>query len=229
MAQLIKCPFHADSTASLALYSNGFYCFGCQKRGRLSELGLQDLPIEPEPEPEDLAATFRYIKALPTMVIRGIEMPYDDKGYYICWAGDAYYKLRHWDGKPKYRNPTGHEQPLYWVTRQGQPRCFVVEGELNAYSIGQTFPDWDVVSPGSAGHFKTLKNLLLKSIIDYERIIIVTDKDSAGAIACIELMGALQGKGPAVKAHLMAVDANDLLVQGTLKEELGPVVDGSLE
>jgi len=32
--RMIKCPFHDDSTASLALYPNGgYHCFGCGKHG----------------------------------------------------------------------------------------------------------------------------------------------------------------------------------------------------
>jgi DNA primase len=33
--QHVKCPFHAERTASLALYpDNSFYCFGCRAKGR---------------------------------------------------------------------------------------------------------------------------------------------------------------------------------------------------
>lgn len=32
---LVKCPFHNDSTPSMALYpDNGFHCFGCQAHGK---------------------------------------------------------------------------------------------------------------------------------------------------------------------------------------------------
>lgn len=32
--RMIKCPFHDDRTASLALYPNGgYHCFGCAKHG----------------------------------------------------------------------------------------------------------------------------------------------------------------------------------------------------
>jgi len=31
---MIKCPFHADRTASMAIYpNNGYHCFGCGKHG----------------------------------------------------------------------------------------------------------------------------------------------------------------------------------------------------
>lgn len=33
--RMIKCPFHSDRTASMALYPNGgYHCFGCGKHGR---------------------------------------------------------------------------------------------------------------------------------------------------------------------------------------------------
>jgi len=32
---MIKCPFHNDGTASMAIYpNNGFHCFGCAKHGK---------------------------------------------------------------------------------------------------------------------------------------------------------------------------------------------------
>lgn len=32
---MVKCPFHSDGTASLAIYpNNGFYCFGCGAHGK---------------------------------------------------------------------------------------------------------------------------------------------------------------------------------------------------
>lgn len=32
---MVKCPFHADRTASLAIYpNNGFHCFGCGAHGK---------------------------------------------------------------------------------------------------------------------------------------------------------------------------------------------------
>lgn len=32
--RMVKCPFHSDGTASLALYPNGgYHCFGCGKTG----------------------------------------------------------------------------------------------------------------------------------------------------------------------------------------------------
>ena len=32
-AGFIKCPFHTDDTASLKIYKDSFYCFGCGKNG----------------------------------------------------------------------------------------------------------------------------------------------------------------------------------------------------
>lgn len=36
--KLIRCPLHADSTASFRLFEKGFRCFGCGKHGGLTDL-----------------------------------------------------------------------------------------------------------------------------------------------------------------------------------------------
>jgi DNA primase len=40
MGQLVvmtKCPFHGDTDPSLAIYDDGYYCFGCKKKGKLEQ------------------------------------------------------------------------------------------------------------------------------------------------------------------------------------------------
>jgi DNA primase len=34
---MTKCPFHGDTDPSLAIYENGYYCFGCHKSGKLEQ------------------------------------------------------------------------------------------------------------------------------------------------------------------------------------------------
>ena len=34
---MTKCPFHGDTDPSLAIYENGYYCFGCKKSGKLEQ------------------------------------------------------------------------------------------------------------------------------------------------------------------------------------------------
>jgi DNA primase len=48
MGQVIamtRCPFHGDTDPSLAIYENGYYCFGCKKSGKL-EQWMTDLAHE---------------------------------------------------------------------------------------------------------------------------------------------------------------------------------------
>lgn len=221
MAKLILCPYHKEDTPSLALYPDGFRCFGCGKFGQLSELGLKDLPQLEEVDPEDVAEKMVYISALPFFIIRGLSLPRDGDGFYIVWPDHSYYKRRNWEGKPKYTGPAGHKQPLLWVANPPHAKtCLIVEGELNALSFGQVCEGAAIVSPGSASNFKSQVKYLLPAMINYDRVIIVADQDSAGAIACIELMGQLSGKVKSIRAHLMPEDANDLLQKGTLREEV---------
>lgn len=34
---MTRCPFHGDTDPSLAIYENGYYCFGCKKSGKLEQ------------------------------------------------------------------------------------------------------------------------------------------------------------------------------------------------
>ena len=34
---MTRCPFHGDTDPSLAIYENGYYCFGCHKSGKLEQ------------------------------------------------------------------------------------------------------------------------------------------------------------------------------------------------
>lgn len=41
---MIKCPFHSDRTASMAVYpNNGYHCFGCGKHGNNAVDFVMDL------------------------------------------------------------------------------------------------------------------------------------------------------------------------------------------
>lgn len=63
MGQVIamtKCPFHGDTDPSLAIYENGFYCFGCHKSGRL-EQWMTDLAHQ-KPVNNSSINTIKYMK-----------------------------------------------------------------------------------------------------------------------------------------------------------------------
>lgn len=224
--RMIKCIFHEEDTASLAIYHDGFKCYGCGRYGPLSDLEGVDVPkVEPK-QIEDLKKTFEYINSLPVQKIRGLELPADDQCYYLCWPNEKYYKARYFEPiRGKYRNPTGHKQPTLWVRQLGYPVLLVVEGEMNALSIAE-IPKLrvDICSPGSAGNFQSkVLPRELTSYYRYSTIVIVADRDGPGADACINLMSALSGRVPSVRAHLMQKDANEILVGGgveKLKKEI---------
>lgn len=63
MGQVIamtKCPYHGDTDPSLAIYENGFYCFGCHKRGKL-EQWMIDLAHQ-KPVNKSSINTIKYMK-----------------------------------------------------------------------------------------------------------------------------------------------------------------------
>lgn len=223
----VNCAFHDDTNPSMEIYENGFYCFVCGAKGPLDKLpGGKSYEAKPK-YVEDLQRTRSYIRTLPTKSIRGFPFPCDAKGFYITWPDDAYYKLRLFEpGEgPKYKNPSGHSQPPYWVRRTlNNPSIFVVEGEINALSVSESFPECDVVSPGSASDIGAKKTeRLLTHICEYANIIIVVDRDPAGTAAAIQAKGFLLSKNVRSTIVLMGRDANAILVQDgkeTLRKEI---------
>jgi len=221
----IHCVRHSESTPSLVVYESHAFCYGGCGRIELSELGRQmaDKPKEPR-YVEDLKKKLDYIASLPTKLIRGFNLPYDDSGYYCVWPSGDYYKLRVWNpgAKDKYRGASGHPKPVFWA-RQGRAlhehgasrTLAIVEGEFNALSIAEAFPEWDVCSPGSASDFKTEKTrrFLLTYCSSYCTVVIVADKDGPGTEAAIHAKSLLIGKVPNIPIILMEKDANEILIE----------------
>lgn len=223
----VHCPLHAEETPSCVIYSTHAYCYGGCGRIELSALGIRAEGSPRERYKEDLSDTRKYINGLQTKTIRGFDLPYDSRGYYLVWPAGDYYKLRVWDkdAKNKYRGPAGHAKPPFWVRREHYPTLCLVEGEFNALSIGDAFPDWDVCSPGSASDFKTEKTrtFLLTYCTHYGTIIVVVDRDGPGTEAAIHAKGLLSGKVPDIRIVLCEQDANELYCeQGkeALKKEI---------
>jgi hypothetical protein len=211
----VVCPFHKERTPSCVLYSDHYCCYGCGKSGPLSELEGVDVSQVEDPEPEDLAAAFAYIDSLPLEKVRGLMLPSDVESYFIAWPDKSYYKRRFYNPTGvKYIGAAGHKKPPFWA-RQGKGSvCVLVEGEINALSIAEACPDFDVMSPGGTGDFSSKRaKYYLQSIRYYEILVIITDADKAGALACIELMGAVSGQVKKVVHHLMPVDANEVLCE----------------
>lgn len=211
----IHCVRHQESTPSLVVYSTHAYCYGGCGRIELSELGGKVAEIAPkEKYVEPLKEKLAYIASLPTKTIRGFKLPYDDLGYYLVWPSGDYYKLRVWnpDAKDKYKGPAGHPKPVFWARRCASGTLILVEGEANSLSIAEAFPEWDVMSPGSASDFKTdkFKKYILTLVRYYRTVIIQTDRDGAGTEAAIHTKGLLLNKVPNLPIVLMERDANEI-------------------
>lgn len=223
----VHCPLHAEETPSCVIYSTHAYCYGGCGRIELSALGRAAENRRIERYKEDLQEARKYVETLPTKVIRGFPLRYDDRGYYLVWPDFTYYKRRNWsDEGAKYKNPAGHAQPPFWVRREHYPTLCLCEGEFNALSIGEAFPEWDVCSPGSASDFKTEKtrSFLLTYCARYCTIVIITDYDGPGTEAAIHAKGLLVGKVPKVQIALMQKDANEWICE-TGKEALKQEVE----
>jgi hypothetical protein len=218
----VLCPRHFEKTPSCELYPNGWaHCFSCNANFKYAD--IPDAEVV-EPEPEDLEASLAYIEALPLKAIRGLEFPADRKGYYLIWPDRSYYKLRFFEGTPKYIGAKGHERGLFMARWGLDAPLVLIEGEINALSVAKACPDLNVISPGSASDFseRRLKQGL-RYIVNYSKILLVADRDGPGAEAVINGMSVLSNRVQGVKGHLMSPDANETLVSGgceKLKEEI---------
>lgn len=217
----VLCPRHEDTVPSCEVYEESAYCFVCSAIIPLTELGIKKEEVK-ERYVENLDEKRKYIENLPKKEYRGTSCPYDSLGYFLLWPDCSYYKHRLFEGKIKYKNPSGHSQPLYWARRtMSLQTLYVVEGEFNAISLSQTLEQADICSPGSASNFESReveKNLTLFG--KYANVVIVTDKDPAGTLAAISLKGKLMKKVPFVSIILMSVDANEIYCQEGGKEKL---------
>ena len=226
----IICRWHKDSSPSMELYKDHGFCFVCGKYAFAEELeDIQFTGEERELEPEDLDGTFAYINRLPIVDHRGLRFPSDDHGYYVVWPDRSYYKKRLTGGKARYIGASGHPKPPFWASKTGAKALIIVEGEINAMSIAEACPEFDVMSPGGAGDFSAKRaKSYLQSIRYYEILLVIADADKAGALACIELMGTLSGTGKTVKHHLMQPDANEVLIEGKqkLREQILRLMEG---
>lgn len=67
---MICCPFHDDKTSSMKLYSDHFYCFGCQKSGDVIDLAAQFLGLTNYEAAKRLAVDFGICNDSATPAIR---------------------------------------------------------------------------------------------------------------------------------------------------------------
>lgn len=231
----VLCPRHDDTTPSCEVYEDHGYCFVCGEVVPLIELGLASAPISKERYVENIEAKMSYIRSLPEREIRGHVFRYDDRGFYICWPDGRYYKQRLFDDSSpnRYQNPSGHKEPLFWARREGREQLFLVEGQINALSMRESFINSDICSPGAASNFMSKQSkYYLTQLLSYNRIVIVVDRDAAGVMAAIEMKGSLTGKVPFVTVVLMDPDCNDLYTKygkEHLKKEVEDRMSGGLQ
>ncbi len=215
MPKMIRCPHHDDSTASLAIYENGQYCYGCG----YTEQGPQDY-VETSPilSTEEIQKEYDRIQVLPTSLIRGLYLKSDADAYYVLWPEDGqppYYKARSWSSEegPRYKAPRGAHARSFWARKMGAKSLIVVEGEINALSLNTILDpseSYDIMSPGPATNFFNKKsNELLTLAESYDKLYIVVDDDLAGLRAAVKLHMRI----PNSIVKFMKPDINDVLVQ----------------
>lgn len=230
----VNCPYHEDNTASLHLYEDHFFCYGCSANGKLEDLDKKIPNLNKsfrQGKPENIDKAIERIKALPTKAIRGLLLPYNDMGYYVVYPNNKYYIFRRWeaDDSYKYLGPYGHRKPLFVVkTPLKQGILLLVEGQINALTlykeairdVGHMLTD-GVVSPGAATDF--LKPMTEEYCLQYNKICLIVDKDAAGVAAAIRLRDKLVSKSKHVVLYPMEKDLNDILVEygsDKVKEEV---------
>ena len=217
MKKRYLCPKHTESTGSAVAYATGYHCFGCGARGPLADLNLP-AGIRPEISyVEDLEKSIERIKHLPQKQIRGFSLNCNDKGYYLLWPNSDYYKFRSYSPENpggKYRGPSGHVKPWYWVD-SSHPTLVVVEGEFNALSLAALKLPLSIVSPGGAGDFYSrTAERELRGLCKFGTIFLVVDDDAAGAIAGIEASSKLKAMGAnCVHIKLVKKDFNDVFTE----------------
>lgn len=213
---------------------NSGWCFVCNRRADLEGvLDVESLPKEVQVQPEDLSASIERIRSLEWKQIRGLEFKANERGYFITWPGEMYYKFRSFNGTPRFLAPKGHKQPLLtYRTCPAEPFLILVEGELNALSILMTQDEtynYDLSSPGSAGNFISLDKEILALAAHYTQVVIWTDHDAAGIKALWHIYPKLVKLGLHVTHYTSKEDANDILVSqgpGGLRQMVERILGG---
>lgn len=226
----ILCPFHKEDTGSLHLYDDSFYCFGCGASGVinnefLTKLGIKRL-VQKKNEPENIAESIRRIVGLPKKLIRGLELHYDESGYYLLWGNYPYYAKRYFNraNSNKYYYPKGIKKPLFCrgpgsgiiKYRPGESILIsfpniVVEGQINCESGYRGYPNAIWLSPG--GVTDLIKPDFINSLLHIPKIYVIVDKDAVGVAAAIEIKEQRQPKGLKTVIYAMPKDLNDILVE----------------
>ena len=214
-------PSHDDANASMEVYEDSGFCFACGYR----DYDVGDAQV-PKREPDDIPEKLAKIDQLPKKIIRGLELPYNDLGYFIVWPDRSFFKQRRWQGEPRYQGPRGHQPPLFIYPGDVNKPVVVVEGELNAMSLHTAIENhkFTIVSPGSASNFEKAIEFTLQFPIVYA----ILDRDPAGVAAGIDFKRKLLKRGKRVELICVTRDYNDVLekegpeaVKARFKQDLG--------
>jgi hypothetical protein len=214
----ILCPFHIEDTPSCVLYEDTYHCFGCGAHGKIVDIPDDIVPKNRMVKTRfktDLHSDLKNIKNLPIKEIRGLKLHCDDEFYYIIWPNNDYYKKRkiHAKDADKYRCPSGYSKPILEFGGSFKD-LLIVEGELNAYSVQLSKPDFVVCSPGPCTDFLRYMNFYLQ----WDNIYLAFDSDPAGISQAVKLRDALLEHKKRVFLHPMKTDFNDILTKEGLNE-----------
>lgn len=224
-------PSHKDATPSMHVYPDMCYCFvcgfTCKSEDVINEEELKK--IKPK-EKENIKEKILYIQSLPVSHVRGLQLHIEQDGsYYVVWPDQSFYKKRvKTEMGSRYVGPRGHRPPLFRCKQEGSSKEILVitEGELNTLSLELSLcePRIAMVSPGSANELMTHTDYYLQ----FNRIIVVVDKDIPGVYNGDKLKKTLLERGKSVDLIALQTDFNDLLQQGgpelvkhTFMKELG--------
>lgn len=204
------CPAHQDSTPSLEVYPDGAYCFVCGYSCSLDQINVD--PAKVYREPTDVPAEIARIQGLPRTEIRGLQLPYDDTGYYIVWPDNSFYKKRWFRGDTRYTGPRGVRPPMFLYPGEHKKQVVVVEGEINAMSLKLAYPNTKtcIVSPGSITN--TVKPELHNYCLEFDSTYAIVDYDAAGVVYGKEFKYQLLQKGKRVDLIPLKQDFNDILI-----------------
>jgi|LUML01.1.fsa_nt_gb hypothetical protein len=211
MGQVIamtRCPFHGDTDPSLAIYDNGYYCFGCHKSGKL-EQWMVDLAHQ-KPITQSALSTrtqarnleqYSYVystEAKKFFKDRGIRLDiakeFQCKYYnntllvptYGIEGGESGKQLRYLNRKPKYRliPKIRYKQKIYPTYSRCLPEVnfaqlgFIVESIYDAMILWQGTSIPSIAILGTNLRTDILMKLFLLSKMNHTTWIIYLDPDA---------------------------------------------------
>lgn len=207
----ILCPAHPDSTPSMEVYPDGGFCFSCGAYIPIGELPNGETYKIEKKEPENIQETINRVEQLPKINQRALLLHSNAHGYYIVWPNKEFYKFRKTtENTVRYMGPRGRRPPLFWIkSKQTGNTIVVVEGELNAISLLEAYPDpsFDIASPGSANELSRHEGIYRT----FKTVIIVVDNDPTGIANGFVTKELLLKAGIDVTLIPIPKDFNDIL------------------